>query len=136
LSEKARRKNRRAFAHFGDLPLPICARLDPIGRSLKDGSKAGQIPSVGWAIKLPLHKESCALGRGAKCQAQQFSGFTPFAQILFGIAQQRNFRPPIGVATFGLAQKREATLILSRPINVLAAFAAFAFVGAVLLGMF
>jgi hypothetical protein len=44
--------------------------------------------------------------------------------------------PPIGVATFGLAQKREATLILSRPINVLAAFAAFAFVGAVLLGMF
>jgi hypothetical protein len=55
---------------------------------------------------------------------------------LFGIAPQRNFRPPIGVATFDLAQKREATLILSRPINVLAAFAAFAFVGAVLLGMF
>jgi hypothetical protein len=27
-------------------------------------------------------------------------------------------------------------LVLSRPINVLAAFAAFAFVGAVLLGMF
>jgi len=55
---------------------------------------------------------------------------------LFGIAQQRNFQPPIGVATVDLAQKREATLILSRPINVLAAFAAFAFVGAVLLGMF
>jgi hypothetical protein len=83
-----------------------------------------------------LHKESCALARGAKRRAQQFSGFTPFRQILFGIAPQRNFRPPIGVATFDLAQKREATLILSRPINVLAAFAAFAFVGAVLLGMF
>jgi len=33
-------------------------------------------------------------------------------------------------------RKREATLILSHPINVLVAFAAFAFVGAVLLGMF
>ena len=47
-----------------------------------------------------------------------------------------NFPPLIGVAKFGLAQKREATLILSHPINVLVAFAAFAFVGAVLLGMF
>jgi hypothetical protein len=72
----------------------------------------------------------------AKRRAQQFSGFACFAQISFSIAQQRNFRPPIGVATVDPAQKREATLILSRPINVLAAFAAFAFVGAVLLGMF
>jgi hypothetical protein len=55
---------------------------------------------------------------------------------LFCVAQWRNFQPPIGVATVGLAQKREATLILSRPINVLVTFAAFAFVGAVLLGMF
>jgi len=74
--------------------------------------------------------------RAANRWVQQFKGFARFAQILFGIAQPRNFRPPIGVATFGLAQKREATLVLSRPINVLAAFAAFAFVGAVLLGMF
>jgi len=34
------------------------------------------------------------------------------------------------------SSEREATLVLSHPINVLAAFAAFAFVGAVLLGMF
>ena len=111
-------------------------RLGIIGRSLKGDSKTGQIPSVDWAIKLPLHKETCALAHRAKRRAQQFSGFTPFRQILFGVAPQRNFRPPIGVATFDLAQKREATVILSRPINVLAAFAAFAFVGAVLLGMF
>jgi hypothetical protein len=74
--------------------------------------------------------------RGAKRRAQQFSDFALLRPNLIWHAQQRNFRPPIGVATVDLAQKREATLILSRPINVLAAFAAFAFVGAVLLGMF
>jgi hypothetical protein len=80
-----------------------------------------------------LHKESCA---GRSGEPSNSAILPRFAQILFGVSQQRNFRPPIGVATVDLAQKREATLILSRPINVLAAFAAFAFVGAVLLGMF
>ena len=63
-------------------------------------------------------------------------GFPRFSDLIFALHNWRNFRTLHGVARVDPAQKREATLVLSRPINVLAAFAAFAFVGAVLLGMF
>jgi len=52
-------------------------------------------------------------------------------------AQERGTSgPPSALLDSIERRKREATLILSHPINVLVAFAAFAFVGAVLLGMF